>query len=98
MEEATKAFRATEAEWEEILEEFGKSGKSMRGFSREKCIPVSQISYRLGRARKARQEGGFIELVRETPCNLWIEAGSCRIHVQRGFDAELLRQVAAALS
>ena len=98
MEEATKAFRATEAEWEGILEEFGKSGKSIRGFSREKGIPVSQMSYRLGRARKGQSRDGFIELVRETSCNLWIEAGSCRIHVQRGFDAELLRQVAAALS
>jgi hypothetical protein len=92
-------FRASVEQWEGILEEYRASGKSIRGFCRDKGIPVSQMSYYLGRARKAaRREKGFIELVRQAPAGIYVEAGSFRIHVARGFDAELLRQVAEALS
>jgi len=94
---ASSVLRATQGEWERLLEEFGTSGKSIRGFCREKGVSVSQMSYHLRRARKADAGGGFVELVREAPCDLWVEAGKCRIQVRRGFDAELLRQVAAAL-
>ena len=91
-------FRATSEQWEGLLEEYRTSGKSIRGFCRDKAIPLSQMTYHLGRARKAQRESGFIELVRKTPVGIWIEAGGCRIRVERGFDAELLRQVAEALS
>jgi len=85
--------------WQVLVEEYSVSGKSVRGFCRERGIPHSQMYYYLRRSRSACKEHGFIELVPATPsCNLWIEAGSCRIHVQRGFDAVLLRQVAEALS
>jgi hypothetical protein len=98
MDGGTKVFRATQAEWERLLEEFGTSGKSVRGFCRENGISHWQLYYHVRRGRKEKTGHGFIELARETPGELWIEAGKCRIHVQRGFDAELLRQVAAALS
>jgi hypothetical protein len=92
-------FRATPDQWQAILSEYSASGKSIRGFCREKGIPHTQLAYHLGRARKAQREYGFIEIVRgDVPCNLWIEAGRCRIRVERGFDAALLRQVAEALS
>jgi len=85
--------------WQVLVEEYSVSGKSVRGFCREKGIPYSQMYYYLRRSRSAATAHGFIELVPESSsCNLWIEAGSCRIHVRRGFDAVLLRQVAEALS
>jgi len=90
--------RGTPEHWQGILGEYSLSGKSARGFCREKGIPPSQLYYYLRRARKAAEaDGGFIEVVRESPCNLWLEAGNCRIYVKRGFDAELLRQVSEAL-
>jgi len=100
MDGTTKqAFRATSEQWEELLGEYSASGKSIRGFCGERGIPHNQLSYHLQRARKNQSKHGFIELVRKAaPCGLWIEAGKYRIHVQRGFDAELLRQVAEALS
>ena len=101
MEEKTTGltFRATPEQWQELLGEFSTSGKSIRGFCREKGIPHTQLAYHLGRARKARREHGFIELTEAaTAGDLWIEAGNCRIHVRRGFDSVLLRQVAEALS
>ena len=91
------AFRATTEQWQGLLGEYWDSGKSIRSFCRERGIPQSQMNYRLMQAHKANAEHGFIELVRETPCKLWVEAGQCRIRVERGFDAELLRQVAEAL-
>ena len=92
-------FRATSEQWQELLAEFSASGKSIRGYCREKGIPHTQLTYHLQRARAAERKSGFIELTPEAgSCNIWIEAGSCRIHVQRGFDALLLRQVAEALS
>jgi len=85
--------------WQVLVEEYSVSGKSVRGFCRERGISYSQMYYYIRRSRSARKEHGFIELVPESPvCNLWIEAGSCRIHVKRGFDAVLLRQIAEALS
>ena len=85
--------------WQLLVDEYSISGKSVRGFCREKGIPHSQMYYYLRRSRSARKEPGFIELVPESSsCKLWIEAGSCRIHVQRGFDVVLLRQVTEALS
>jgi len=96
---AEQRFRATTEQWQVLLGEFSESGKSMRRFCREKGIPPNQLSYHLRRARNEQSKQGFIELVQKVaPCNLWIEAGRCRIHVQRGFDAKLLRQVAEALS
>jgi len=92
-------FRATSEQWEILLGDYSSSGKSIRGFCREKGIPHTQLTYHLRRARTTERKSGFIELIPEAaPCNLWIEAGRCRIHVQRGFDAMLLRQVAEALS
>jgi len=101
MEEKTQglAFRATSEQWEGIGKEYSASGKSIRGFCRERGIPVSQMAYHLRRMRKSRREHGFIELAQEMATgNLWVEAGNCRIQVRRGFDAVLLRQVAEALS
>jgi hypothetical protein len=91
-------FRATAEQWRGLLKEHAVSGKSARGFSREKGIPRSQMYYHLRRSHKAQTGTGFIEIKREAPSSLWVEAGKCRICVQRGFDAELLRQVAEALS
>jgi len=99
MEEGVvRKFRATAEQWQAILGEYTASGKSIRRFSRERGIPHTQLTYYLCRARKAEAARGFIELRRESPGKLWIEAGSSRIHVERGFDAVLLRQVAEALS
>ena len=92
-------FRATPDQWSVILEEYRASGKSIRGFCLDKAIPLSQMTYHLGRARKAQRDIGFIELIRKSSGGgICIEAGSCRIHVERGFDAELLRRVVEALS
>jgi hypothetical protein len=102
MEEATRGtgFRATAEQWQGLLEECCTSGKSIRGYCRERGIPHRQMYYYLRRARKANACQGFIELEREreAPGGIWIEAGRCRIRVKRGFDAELLREVAEALS
>jgi len=92
MEQAfgTSTFRATPEQWQVLLGEYSENGKSIRRFCREKGIPHNQLSYHLRRARKDKSKHGFIELVRKAaPCNLWVEAGRYRIHVQRGFDAEL---------
>ena len=93
-------YRATPEQWQLLVEEFSTSGKSLRSYSRDKGIPHTQLQYYVNRARKQRPEHGFMELVRETetPCKLWIEAGKCRIRVERGFDAVLLKQIAEALS
>jgi transposase-like protein len=90
--------KATSEQWQAILEEYSASGKSVRRYCREKGMTPWQIYYHLRRARKSNKEHGFVELEREAAGSLWIEAGRCRIHVKRGFDAELLREVAEALS
>jgi transposase-like protein len=97
-ETTAPTFRATPEQWEGLLGEYSSSGKSIQGFCRDNGIPHHQMHYHMRRARKAQSGDGFIELLREAPGNLWVEAGSCRIRVERGFDAELLRQVATALS
>jgi hypothetical protein len=92
-------FRATPEQWEILLGEYSASGKSIRRFSRERGIPHTQLSYHLRRVRNAHKEHGFIELVQEAVAGkIWIEAGNCRIHVERGFDGFLLKQVVEALS
>jgi len=100
VEETTRqAFRATPEQWQGLLGEYWASGKSIRRFCGERGIPHNQLSYHLRRVRNNQSKHGFIELVQKTASgNLWIEAGKCRIHVERGFDAELLKQVAEALS
>jgi hypothetical protein len=92
-------FRATSEQWAIFLGEYSSSGKSVRGYCRDKGIPYTQMIYHLRRSRAVERKSGFIELRPESASGkIWIEAGSCRIHIERGFDALLLRQVAEALS
>lgn len=52
----------SEAEWEVILEEYARSGKSRKAFCREREVSESSIYRKL--RKRSKQSGEFVELPR----------------------------------
>ena len=102
MEENKSRFYASPNEWQALVKELASSGMSAAEFCRKRKIPVWQMYYRLAQKQvRASTPGGFVEIGKtaSTPSGgLWVEVGRFKIRVDRGFDTELLRHVAEALT
>jgi hypothetical protein len=101
MEENKSRFYASPNEWQALVKELASSGMSAAEFCRKRDVPVWQMYYRLGQKQvNEPTQHGFVEIGKPDPkpCGLWVEAGQFRIRVERGFDTELLRHVAEALT
>ena len=101
MEENKSRFYASPNEWQALVKELASSGMSAAEFCRKRDVPVWQMYYRLGQKQvNEPTQHGFVEIGKPDPKpgGLWVEAGQFRIRVERGFDTELLRHVAEALT
>ena len=85
--------------WREHLERQPASGKNVKAYCAEKGLKPWQFFYwRNALHPKLASTAGFVELRQaETRSRMQIEVGGARIGVDRGFDAETLRQVIRAL-
>ena len=102
MKEDKSKFCASRDEWDALVKELATSGMSAAEFCRKRDVPVWQMYYRLGQKQvNEPTQHGFVEIGKPDPKpsgRLWVEAGQFRIWVERGFDKELLRHVAEALT
>ena len=71
--------------------------QSIKGFCQDVGLKVWQFHYWSGVLRPKAEMSGFVEVRMKGGGGIIIEAAGCRVHVERGFDAKLLRQVVAAL-
>ena len=93
-EEQREAQRAI---WATHVEQQRRSGKSIKGFCQDVGLKVWQFHYWSGVLRPKAEAPGFVEVRMKGGGGVTVETAGCRVHVERGFDAELLRQVVAAL-
>jgi len=102
----------TEAKWTARVEAWRASGQSVAEFCegkeyaantlrywssllRRRLAGTESVSMRAGEVRIARVVRTGAETGSETP--IVVELGGARVHVRRGFDAEVLRQVMGIL-
>ena len=88
---------AQKASWAGHVERQRQSGKSIKAFCVEAGLKVWQFCYWRGVLEPKTVNSGFVEVKVKGGSAVTIEVGGCRIGVERGFDAELLRQVVAAV-
>ena len=89
---------ANRAIWAGHIDRQRQSGKGVKAFCTEEGLKVWQFSYWRGVIHPAKTEPkGFVEVNVKSGGGVAIEVKGCRIEVERGFDAELLRQVVAAM-
>lgn len=100
---------ATEAKWSERVRDWRASGKTADEFSAGQGFEPTTLRYWASRLKaeatsKAAPQIARVVRVRSAPgshgvaaSELEVAVGATRIVVRRGFDAELLRQVADAL-
>lgn len=97
------ATTATEALWSGRVQAWRESGVSAAEFARGKGFAASTLRLWSSRVRPLPR---LVELVRRPSAaavvvsapELVVEVGAVRVRVGRGFDAELLREVVAAVS
>ena len=84
--------------WREHVARQGQSGQTVRAYCAEQGVKPWQFWYwRKALKPKAAPTGGFVELCGAAAAGVVLDVAGCRVTVARGFDAELLRQVVAAL-
>jgi hypothetical protein len=97
---------ATQAKWAARVREWRESGKRAEDFAAERDFEGSTLQYWASRLKSEAASPPIARVVRQrapkaksapSDPELCVEIGSMRIVVRRGFDAELLRQVTAAL-
>jgi hypothetical protein len=88
---------AQRAIWAGHIERQRQSGKGVKAFCEEAGLKVWQFSYWRGVIHPKTEQRGFVEVRLKPGGGIAIEVQGCRICIERGFDAELLRQVVAAL-
>ncbi len=91
--------RATRSEWAERVRQWRASGEPARLFAERAGLNPGTLvrwSSRLGREADPKFIDATSVLV-ASDVSLELEVGSVRVRVKRGFDAELLREVLAAL-
>ena len=94
--------KSKSALWEKRRAQYKKSGLSRRAFCKKYDLKLSTLGYWLSRLGKQEQGRGLVELnhvsVEPLVPGLIIGVGQgCRIEIRRGFDAQLLQEVARAL-
>lgn len=88
---------AQKAIWAGHIERQRQSGKGIKVFCEEAGLKVWQFSYWRGVIHPKVDQAGFVEVRIKPGSGISIEVQGCRIRIERGFDAELLRQVVAAM-
>lgn len=99
----TKAARAARREqWAARMAEQQAGGLSAAAFCRERGIAAWQFSYwrkALATSETSTAPNGFVELRPESRASgIWVEVGRWRVHVETGFNAEVLRRTIEALA
>jgi hypothetical protein len=103
---------ATQTKWAERVQAWRASGKTAEEYASGFEFQASTLRYWASRLKTASAEkpSSMVRVVRrasstpvaepvgpDVPSEVEVAVGGARILVRRGFDAELLRQVAAAL-
>jgi len=88
--------------WEKRRAQYKQSGLSRRAFCKKHNLKLSTLGYWLSRLGKQDKKRGLVELnhvsVASLVPGLILGIGQdCRIEIRRGFDAQLLEEVARAL-
>jgi hypothetical protein len=84
-------------EWTDKIAAWRESGQSIAAWCRQHDESYYRFIYwrkRLG--PKQKKTGGFVELTFETS-SLSLECNGLTLHIERGFDRELLRDVLSVL-
>ena len=87
-------------DWCGLIREHEKSGETIRAFCRKRGLIEHSFYHHKRRMRREAKGGGFRQIAvapRSSAINVVVDNDGCRIEVQRGFDAECLRQVVRAL-
>lgn len=84
-------------EWTEKIAQWRQGGQSMAAWCRQHDESYHRLLY-WRRRLEPRQEktGGFVELTFATP-SLALECNGLTLHIERGFDPDLLRDVLSVL-
>jgi hypothetical protein len=89
---------ATQTKWAERVQTWRASGKTAEEYaSRLKTAPAEKPSSMVRVVRRASSASVAEPVGPDVQSEVEVTVGGARILVRRGFDAELLRQVAAAL-
>ena len=102
---ADMARQRTRSERAELVNEYRSSGQSAYRFSLEHGVAAASLSRWIlddvGKSSVPPEKVAFVrvEVAKSTPRRsaLLVEVGGARVHVESGFDAELLRDVVTAL-
>lgn len=84
-------------QWSEKIAAWRESGLSVAAWCRQNNEGYHRFLYWRNRLRqKAMPSGRFVELTVETS-SLAVECNGVTLHIERGFDRELLREVLSVL-
>lgn len=84
-------------QWAEKITAWRESGLSIAAWCRQNDVGYHRFLYWRKRLQQNTQPSGrFVELTVE-PSSLAVECNGVTLHIERGFDRELLRQVLAVL-
>lgn len=95
----SKRKRRSHETWCELIAQQEAGEESIAGFCRKRGLALHSFHHHKHLQRERSVSGGFreVSLPVQSGLQVVIDEGTCRIEVQRGFDAECLRQVVAAL-
>jgi len=88
--------------WEHRRAQYRESGLSRKAFCKRHHLKLSTLDYWFCRLGKQQKESRLVELDRasvvlQEPCVIVRVSQNCRIEVRKGFDPQLLAEVAQAL-
>ena len=88
--------------WERRRAQYRESGLSRKAFCKKHHLKLSTLDYWFCRLGKRQKGSGLVELDRvsielQEPCVVVRISQNCRIEVRKGFDPQLLAEVAQAL-
>jgi transposase-like protein len=92
--------RYTVQQREHLIETVGASGEPVKAVAERMGVSASAAYLWIKRARTTKKTPQFARLVpepRSTVASFVVRVGGATIRVERGFDAEMLRAVVAAL-
>ena len=92
-------------EWEKIIKEFEKSGKSQAQWCREKNLKIKAFNFQYRKYRRDNQDKEEIKKINwvpvklETvlPSKLSIRVGKTIIEIEKGYDERLLQDIVKSL-
>lgn len=90
--------------WRERFREYQGSGLTQAAFSDRKQLSRSTVGYWFRKISKLEEVSGLVEVKKSVvssagkpACSVRVVVGEYRIEVEKGFDAEVLREVVRTL-